>query len=82
MLEHLEQVRQPMSHYYLFHMMYAMEDAQLDAHILKLLRARWKNQFESEWQTTWEGLDNEGGSRIHVYGMHPGANFRVNRPSR
>jgi hypothetical protein len=71
-LEHLEQVRQPMSHYYLFHMMYAMEDAQLDSHILQLLRERWKNQVESEWQTTWEGLEDEGGSRIHIYGMHPG----------
>ena len=70
-LEHLEQVRQPMSHYYLFHMMYAMDDAQQDSHILQLLRERWKSQVESEWQTTWEGLENEGGSRIHVYGMHP-----------
>ncbi len=71
-LEHLEQVREPMSHYYLFHMMYAMDDAQLDSHILQLLRERWKNQVESEWQTTWEGLENGDGSKIHIYGMHPG----------
>jgi hypothetical protein len=71
-LEHLEQIRQPMSHYYLFHMMYGMEDAQLDCRILQLLRERWKNQVESEWQTTWEGLEKEGGSKIHIYSMHPG----------
>jgi hypothetical protein len=69
---HLDDVRQPMSHYYLFQMMYAMEEAQLDAEILRLMRAGWKNQVESEWQTTWEGLDKDTGSRIHIYSMHPG----------
>jgi hypothetical protein len=61
-----------MSYYYLFRMMYEMEDAQLDAEVLELMRAGWKNQVESEWQTTWEDLEKGGGSRVHVYGMHPG----------
>lgn len=71
-LEHLEEVRQPMSHYYLFQMMYDMDDAQLDAQIVELLRERWKNHVESEWQTTWEELESQGGSKIHIYGMLPG----------
>jgi alpha-L-rhamnosidase len=71
-LGHLEEVREPMSHYYLFRMMYEMEEPQQDAGVLRLMRAGWKNQVASEWQTTWEGLEKGGGSKLHIYGMHPG----------
>jgi alpha-L-rhamnosidase len=71
-LGHLNEVREPMSHYYLFRMMYEMEDEQQEAEVLKLMRTGWKNQVDSEWQTSWEGLENGGGSKVHVYGMHPG----------
>jgi alpha-L-rhamnosidase len=71
-LSHLDDVREPMSHYYLFRMLYAMEDEQHDLKILDLLRNGWKNQVGSEWQTTWEELEKGGGSKIHIYGMHPG----------
>ena len=71
-LNHFDEVRGPMSHYYLFHTMYAMEAEQMDIEILKLMRAGWTNQVESEWQTTWEDLGIGGGSKIHSYGMHPG----------
>jgi len=71
-LGHLNEVREPMSHYYLFRMMYEMEDEQQEAAVLKLMRTGWKNQVDSEWQTSWEGLENGGGSKVHVYGMHPG----------
>ncbi len=61
-----------MSHYYLFRMLYAMEDQQQDSGVLKLMRTGWKNQVDSEWQTTWEDLEKSGGSKVHIYGMHPG----------
>ena len=61
-----------MSHYYLFRMMYEMEEEQQDAEVLELMRAGWKNQVESEWQTAWEDLEKDSGSKVHVYGMHPG----------
>ncbi len=71
-LNHLDEVREPMSHYYLFRMLYAMEDQQRDSEVLKLMRTGWKNQVDSEWQTTWEDLEKSGGSKVHIYGMHPG----------
>lgn len=71
-LKHLEEVREPMSHYYLFRMMYAMEDEQQDREVLRLMKAGWQNQVDSEWQTSWEELEQSGASKIHVYGMHPG----------
>jgi alpha-L-rhamnosidase len=71
-LLHLNEVTGPMSHYYLFRMMYEMEEEQQDAEVLKLMRAGWKNQVESEWQTAWEDLRKNSGSKVHVYGMHPG----------
>jgi len=71
-LRHMNEVRGPMSHYYLFRMMYEMEEEQQDAEVLELMRAGWKNQVESEWQTAWEDLEKDSGSKVHVYGMHPG----------
>jgi hypothetical protein len=71
-LAHLEEVREPMSHYYLFQILYSMGDKQQDEAVLTLMRTGWKNQVDSEWQTTWEELENGGGSKIHIYGMHPG----------
>jgi alpha-L-rhamnosidase len=72
MLRHLNEVTGPMSHYYLFRMMYEMEDEQQEAEVLRLMRTGWKNQVDSEWQTSWEDLEKGGGSKVHVYGMHPG----------
>jgi len=71
-LNHMEEVREPMSHYYLFEMLYAIEQKQQDEEVLNLMRTGWKNQVESEWQTTWEELEKGGGSKVHIYGMHPG----------
>jgi hypothetical protein len=61
-----------MSHYYLFRMLYEMEDAEQDARVLQLMKTGWKNQVDSEWQTTWEDLEESEGSKVHIYGMHPG----------
>jgi hypothetical protein len=71
-LLHLDDVRGPMSHYYLFRMLYEMEDGEQDARVLQLMKTGWKNQVDSEWQTTWEDLEDSGGSKVHIYGMHPG----------
>ena len=71
-LSHLEEVSEPMSHYYLFRMLYEMEEEQQEAEVLQLMRLGWKMQVDSEWQTTWEELEESGGSKIHIYGMHPG----------
>ena len=71
-LQNMAEVREPMSHYYLFHMLYAMRISQRDQQVLSLMRSGWKNQVESVWQTTWEELENGGGSKVHIYGMHPG----------
>ncbi len=71
-LEHLAEVREPMSHYYLFQMLYAMGEAERDAAVLQLMRTGWKNQVESEWQTAWEDLEETKGSKVHIYGMVPG----------
>lgn len=61
-----------MSHYYLFEMLYAIEQKQQDEAVLNLMRNGWKNQVESEWQTTWEELEKRGGSKVYIHGMHPG----------
>jgi hypothetical protein len=53
-------------------MLYAIEQKQQDEAVLNLMRTGWKNQVESEWQTTWEELGKGGGSKVHIYGMHPG----------
>jgi alpha-L-rhamnosidase len=71
-LAHSDEVREPMSHYYLFRMLYAMEEPQRDAAVLQLMRTGWKNQVDSEWQTGWEDLEKTKGSKVHVYGMVPG----------
>jgi len=71
-LSHLDAVTSPMSHYYLFDMLYAMEDGGRDEEVLKRMRLGWKLQVESEWQTSWEELEDGGGSKAHIYGMHPG----------
>jgi alpha-L-rhamnosidase len=36
------------------------------------MRSEWKKQVASPWQTTWEDVSDEGGSKIHGYGMLPG----------
>ncbi len=70
-LNHLDDVRGPMSYYYLFSMLYAMKDTQQELQVLKLMKVAWKNQVDSDWQTTWEELEDGGGSKIHIYGIHP-----------
>lgn len=70
-LAHKDEIKQPMSFYYLFRMLYAMEERE-ERDVLSLIKAGWQNQVDSEWQTTWEGLEDGGGSKIHMYGMHPG----------
>jgi alpha-L-rhamnosidase len=69
-LNHLDEVHEPMSYFYLFQMLYAMEDTQQDLQVLKLMKVAWKKQIQSEWQTSWEEFE-EGGSKIHIYGIHP-----------
>ncbi len=71
-LAHLDQVKETMSHYYLFQMLYAMDSEAQDSQALDILRHKWRNQVDSEWQTTWENLNGDG-SKIHIYGMHPAA---------
>ena len=36
------------------------------------MRAGWKAQVDSPWQTTWEDLVDGGGSKAHLYGLAPG----------
>jgi alpha-L-rhamnosidase len=71
-LNHLDEVRGVMSHYYLFQMLYRMEDKTQDEMVVQRMRSQWKNQVDSEWQTSWEELENGGGSKVHIYGLHPG----------
>ena len=71
-LNHLDEVREPMSHYYLFQMLYRMEDKGQDEMVVQRMRTAWKSQADSEWQTSWEDLGSSGGSKVHIYGMHPG----------
>ena len=70
---HLDQVTGPMSHYYLFHALYAADSEHLDQEVLRRMRDQWKGQVESPWQTTWESLKDDGGSKVHMYGMVPGS---------
>lgn len=72
-LSHLNDIETPMSHYYLFHALYGMEDPGQDRKALETMRTGWKNQVESPWQTTWEELKEDGGSKVHMYGMAPGS---------
>ena len=68
---HRREMLEPMSYYYLFQMLYSMGE-QEERDVLSLMKTGWHNQVESEWQTTWEGLKQSGGSKVHIYGMHPG----------
>ena len=69
-LAHLDGVAGPMSHYYLFDLLYALCQPQQDREVLRRIRTAWQSQVESPWQTTWE--DFRGGSKAHIYGMVPG----------
>ena len=69
-LLHALEVTGIMSHYYLFDALYLMQKPELDSLVLSRIRAGWKAQIESPWQTTWEDL--RGGSKVHIYGMVPG----------
>jgi hypothetical protein len=72
-LSHLQDVKEPMSHYYLFRMLYEMEEPEQDGQVLRLIRSGWKKQVESPWQTSWEDLESDGSSKIHMYGIVPGS---------
>jgi alpha-L-rhamnosidase len=72
LLSHINEITGPMSNYYLFHAMYRMENERQDSEILRLIRTAWANQVDSPWQTTWESLTDDGGSKVHMYGMVPG----------
>jgi len=72
LLAHLDEVTGAMSHYYLFDALYAMASEEQDRKVLRLMREGWRAQVESPWQTTWESLSDDGGSKIHSYGMVPG----------
>jgi hypothetical protein len=69
-LAHLDEVKDPMSHYYLFRALYQMQDETQDRAVLQRIKTGWKNQVDSPWQTTWEDLN--GGSKAHLYGLVPG----------
>jgi alpha-L-rhamnosidase len=71
-LANLAGVKQVMSHYYLFRMLYEMEEEERDLDALQRMRIGWKPQVESPWQTTWEELADARGSKAHIYGMVPG----------
>jgi alpha-L-rhamnosidase len=72
LLAHGSEVKGPMSHYYLFQAMYRMQTPEQDSSALIKMRAGWKAQLDSPWQTTWEDLTDRGGSKVHIYGMAPG----------
>lgn len=69
-LAHLDGIQATMSHYYLYHMLYRMQDQVRDEDVLRTMASAWKEQIESPWQTTWEDL--HGGSKAHIYGILPG----------
>ena len=71
-LSHVDEVREPMSHYYLFKVLYDMKQPQRDQQALELARRGWANQVESDWGTAWEDLEKGGGSKVHIYGVVPG----------
>lgn len=71
LLAHGSEIKGPMSHYYLFLAMYEMEAPEQDSGVLSKMRAGWKAQIDSPWQTTWEDLPDHGGSKVHIYGMAP-----------
>jgi hypothetical protein len=73
LLAHLDEVKGPMSHYYLFHALYAMEEPEQDRLVLDRMRTGWKAQVDCPWQTTWEELTDTGGSKAHMYGVVPGS---------
>jgi alpha-L-rhamnosidase len=71
-LAHLDEVQGPMSHYYLFRVMYGMGDEKQDRAVIELMMRAWKAQVDSPWQTTWESLTDDAGSKVHIYGTVPG----------
>jgi hypothetical protein len=71
-LAHLEEVKGPMSHYYLFDALYRMQEEDRDKEAIERIRAGWKKQVDSQWQTAWEDLSETGGSKVHMYGIVPG----------
>jgi len=73
LMAHPDEVQGPMSHYYLFRALYGAEEPKQDRLVLDRMRAGWKLQLESPWQTTWEDLADNGGSKAHMYGMAPGS---------
>jgi hypothetical protein len=56
-LDHQTEVTGVMSHHVLFKALYEMNWPELDEQVLMLMRAGWKAQVESGWQTIWEDLN-------------------------
>jgi alpha-L-rhamnosidase len=59
-----------MLYYYLFKELYALDTTANDTLVLDYMREAWRPMVESPWQCAWEGFN--GGSKAHIYGMHPG----------
>lgn len=59
-----------MYYYYYWKQLYAADRADLDTHILEVMRRRWKAMADFPWQTSFE--DFYVGSKAHCYGMFPG----------
>jgi len=60
-----------MTHHFLFKALYGMNQPRNDQMVLDLMRAKWAAMVQSPWGTSWEALTDEGGSKVHVYGMVP-----------
>lgn len=70
-LAHRAEATGTMSHYYLFKIIYSMGSSELDVEVLRIIRNKWLPQVESPWQTTWETLQPNQGSKVHIYGVLP-----------
>ena len=59
-----------MLYYYLAKQLYDLDEPVRDQQVLDLFRTKWQAMLASPWQCSWEGFG--GGSKAHIYGMHPG----------
>lgn len=72
LLRHRDGIRTPMSHFYLFKLLYDLAGPASDTDALATMRRGWRAQVDSDWQTSWEELPDGGGSKCHIYGTVPG----------
>ncbi len=71
-LAHHDEAHLCMSHHFLFKALYQLQSPEADTRVLELMRSKWKPMVSSPWGTSWEGLEDWGGSKIHIYGIVPG----------